>query len=52
MLSPKRDVQLNDWQIDGPEEHGFPGLVHLFAISTPGLTCSLTLGEYVRDLVA
>jgi L-2-hydroxyglutarate oxidase LhgO len=51
MLSAHRDVQLDDWQIDGPAIHGFPGLVHLFGISTPGLTSSIVLGDYVRSLL-
>ena len=51
MLSAHRDVQLDDWMIEGPAAHGFPGLVHLFGISTPGLTSSIVLGDYVRSLL-
>jgi L-2-hydroxyglutarate oxidase LhgO len=36
-----------DFQIDGPEVHGVPGLVALFGIESPGLTSSLALGEEV-----
>jgi L-2-hydroxyglutarate oxidase LhgO len=32
-----------DFVIDGPAEHGLPGLVHLFGIESPGLTSSLSL---------
>ncbi len=34
-----------DFLIDGPADHGLPGLVHLFGIESPGLTCSLSLAE-------
>jgi L-2-hydroxyglutarate oxidase LhgO len=36
-----------DFMIDGPAEHGLPGLVHLFGIESPGLTSSLSLAEEV-----
>jgi L-2-hydroxyglutarate oxidase LhgO len=36
-----------DFMIDGPAEHGVPGLVHLFGIESPGLTSSLSLAEEV-----
>jgi L-2-hydroxyglutarate oxidase LhgO len=29
-----------------------PGLVNLFGIESPGLTASLAIGEYVRELLA
>ena len=37
MLWPSRDVQHDDWLIDGPNEHGHKGLVHLFGLGSPGL---------------
>lgn len=40
-----------DFQVLGPAAHGIPGLVQLFGIESPGLTCSLALGEYVSDLL-
>jgi L-2-hydroxyglutarate oxidase LhgO len=40
-----------DFRIDGPAVHGVPGLVNLFGIESPGLTSSLAIGEYVRDLL-
>lgn len=40
---------LGDWRIDGPAEHGIPGLVHLLGIESPGLTSCLSLAEYVCD---
>ncbi|OYW35532.1 MAG: FAD-dependent oxidoreductase [Brevundimonas sp. 12-68-7] len=38
-----------DFQLDGPEVHGVPGLVALFGIESPGLTSSLAIGEAVAD---
>jgi L-2-hydroxyglutarate oxidase LhgO len=36
-----------DFLIDGPRDHGLPGLVHLFGIESPGLTSALSLAEEV-----
>jgi L-2-hydroxyglutarate oxidase LhgO len=36
-----------DFRIDGPPQHGLPGLVHLFGIESPGLTSSLSLADEV-----
>ncbi|WP_457336389.1 NAD(P)/FAD-dependent oxidoreductase [Rhizobacter sp. P5_C2] len=36
-----------DFRIDGPAEHGVPGLVNLFGIESPGLTASLALADEV-----
>jgi L-2-hydroxyglutarate oxidase LhgO len=36
-----------DFHIQGPAEHGVPGLVHLFGIESPGLTASLSLAKRV-----
>ena len=36
-----------DFLIDGPAQHGLPGLVHLFGIESPGLTSALSLAEEV-----
>jgi L-2-hydroxyglutarate oxidase LhgO len=36
-----------DFQVQGPREHGVPGLVHLFGIESPGLTASLALAGAV-----
>jgi L-2-hydroxyglutarate oxidase LhgO len=40
-----------DFRIDGPAEHGVPGLVNLFGIESPGLTASLALGARVASLL-
>ena len=36
-----------DFQIQGPADHGVPGLVNLFGIESPGLTSCLALGDAV-----
>jgi L-2-hydroxyglutarate oxidase LhgO len=36
-----------DFQLDGADVHGLPGLVALFGIESPGLTSSLAIGEEV-----
>lgn len=41
-----------DFRIDGPREHGVPGLVNLFGIESPGLTASLAIADHVRALLA
>lgn len=41
-----------DFRIDGPAEHGVPGLVQLFGIESPGLTASLAIGDLVAEKLA
>jgi len=41
-----------DFRIDGPAQHGVPGLVNLFGIESPGLTSSLAIAEHVHALLA
>jgi L-2-hydroxyglutarate oxidase LhgO len=40
-----------DFVLQGPADHGVPGLINLFGIESPGLTASLALAEQVRALV-
>jgi L-2-hydroxyglutarate oxidase LhgO len=40
-----------DFVVQGPAEHGLPGLVNLFGIESPGLTASIVLGEWVATLL-
>ena len=41
-----------DFCIQGPRDHGVPGLVNLFGIESPGLTSSMAIAEYVTELLA
>lgn len=40
-----------DFRIDGPQEHGVPGLVNLFGIESPGLTASLAIATHAAALL-
>ena len=41
-----------DFMIEGPQQHGVPGLVNLFGIESPGLTSSLAIGAQVAQMLA
>lgn len=49
IVGPLESAQ--DFVLQGPKVHGQPGLVNLFGIESPGLTASLALGEFVREIV-
>jgi L-2-hydroxyglutarate oxidase LhgO len=40
-----------DFMIQGPAEHGVPGLWNLFGIESPGLTASLALAALLRERI-
>ncbi|MET0679576.1 MAG: NAD(P)/FAD-dependent oxidoreductase [Burkholderiales bacterium] len=41
-----------DFVVAGPRDHGVPGLVNLFGIESPGLTCALAIGDAVVTALA
>jgi L-2-hydroxyglutarate oxidase LhgO len=41
-----------DFCIQGPQDHGVPGLVNLFGIESPGLTSCLAIGEHVASMLS
>jgi len=40
-----------DFVFSGPADHGWPGLVNLFGIESPGLTASIAIGERVAAML-
>ena len=40
-----------DFMVQGPADHGIPGLVNLFGIESPGLTSSLAVAGHVAELI-
>ena len=43
--------EVEDFQIQGPTDHGVAGMVNLFGIESPGLTSSLAIADMVRNLL-
>lgn len=46
------DDGFRDFRVDGPNDHGIPGLVNLFGIESPGLTSCLALADEVAQLLS
>lgn len=40
-----------DFSIEGPAQHGHPGLINLFGIESPGLTACLSIADHVAWLM-
>lgn len=45
-------IATQDFWVQGPRDHGVPGLVNMFGIESPGLTASLALADHVAEVVA
>jgi L-2-hydroxyglutarate oxidase LhgO len=45
------DQAAADFMIQGEVVHGIAGLVNLFGIESPGLTSSMAIGEYVKEML-
>lgn len=45
------DEAARDFVIQGPDDHGVPGLINLYGIESPGMTSSLAIADYVRKLI-
>jgi L-2-hydroxyglutarate oxidase LhgO len=41
-----------DFAVQSESEHGVTGLINLFGIESPGLTSSLALADYVKEMIA
>ncbi len=45
------DPEVKDFYIREESDKGFPRLVNLVGIESPGLTSSMAIGEYVKDII-
>jgi L-2-hydroxyglutarate oxidase LhgO len=45
-----RGAPAQDFVVQGAQTHGVAGLINLFGIESPGLTASLALADYVREV--
>lgn len=50
-LSSPEDPAFRDFVIQEETSRGFPGLVNLVGIESPGLTSSLAIARYVSNLI-
>jgi len=51
LRGPEAGKYIDDFLIQGPNDHKVPGLVNLFGIESPGLTSCLAIGEEVGMLL-
>ncbi|HTW68256.1 MAG TPA: NAD(P)/FAD-dependent oxidoreductase [Acetobacteraceae bacterium] len=47
-----RGAPAQDFVVQGPQQHGVPGLINLFGMESPGLTASLALAQHVVEVAA
>jgi L-2-hydroxyglutarate oxidase LhgO len=47
----QKGAPADDFLLQGPADHGVPGLVNLFGIESPGLTASLAIADRVAAMV-
>jgi L-2-hydroxyglutarate oxidase LhgO len=40
-----------DFYIQHEKQSGFPGWINLLGIESPGLTASLAIGRYIKDMI-
>jgi len=45
-----RGAGFGDFRIDGPGDHGVPGVINLFGIESPGLTSALSIADHIATL--
>jgi len=48
-LLPTTDLRTADFLVQTPAQHGIDGLINLFGIESPGLTCCLALAQHVAE---
>jgi len=44
------EEQPQDFELQGPNDHGVPGLINMFGIESPGLTASMALADLVVEM--
>uniref|UniRef100_Q07J73 FAD dependent oxidoreductase n=1 Tax=Rhodopseudomonas palustris (strain BisA53) TaxID=316055 RepID=Q07J73_RHOP5 len=47
-----KTIAVQDFAIQGPQQHGVEGLINLFGIESPGLTACLAIADFVGDLAS
>jgi len=50
-IRPKLSAEGVDFCIQTSDIHGLEGLINLFGMESPGMTSSLAIGKYVKDIL-